>query len=122
MPKTQPSLLEIHVIGETAVVRFTQKSFADLNPQLAGQQLLDLVDRVGQHWVFFDFDNVDYLASIGLGKLVALQKQIQARGGRLTVINVRDSVYQVFEVTRLVKILDVRRKDGEAGVPLDVPA
>src|SRR5947209_20327065 len=122
MPKTQPSLLEVNVVGDTAVVRFTQKNITDLNPQVVGQQLLDLVDQVGQHWVFFDFENVDYLASIGLGKLVALQKQIQARGGRLTVINVRDSIYQVFEVTRLVNVLDVRRKDGEERAELEVSA
>jgi len=112
------SLLEVNVTGETAVVRFTQKSFSDLNPQRVGQQLLDLVERVGQHWVFFDFENVEFLASIGLAKLVTLHKQIQAKGGRLTVVNVRENIYQAFETTRLTNILDVRRREDEAGTML----
>ena len=121
MPPMDSSLLEVNVTGETAVVRFTQKSFSDLNPQMVGQQLFDLVERVGQHWVFFDFENVEFLASIGLAKLVTLHKQIQAKGGRLTVVNVRDNVYQAFEITRLTNILDIRRCEGEAGAPFVPP-
>lgn len=121
MPETQPSLLEVNVVGETAVVRFTQKNFSDLNPQLVGKQLVELVEAVGQHWVFIDFDNVEFLASIGLAKLVTLHKQIQAKGGRLTVVNVRDNVYQAFEITRLTNVLDIRRREGEAGSPFVPP-
>ena len=43
-----------------------------------------------------------------LGKFVALHKRVRAGGGRLALVNVVDTVYEVFAVTRLNQVLDVR--------------
>ena len=38
---------------------------------------------------------------------------VKAAGGRLSLVNVHDPVYEVFDVTRLVQVLDVHRGPGD---------
>src|SRR4051812_41831819 len=45
----------------------------------------------------------------GLGQLVGLHRRLRAGGGRLVLCNVGARAYEVFEVTRLTELLDVRR-------------
>jgi anti-sigma B factor antagonist len=56
-----------------------------------------------------DFKEVSYLASAGLRVLVSAQKKLSARGGALSLVNVRNEVMDVFEVTGLDEILDIRQ-------------
>jgi anti-sigma B factor antagonist len=67
-----------------------------------------LVDGLSQPDLVVDLQDVRYLTSTALGKLVALHKRVKAAGGRLTLMGVGDHVYEVFRVTRLHEILDVR--------------
>jgi len=45
---------------------------------------------------------------------------VRAAGGELVLLNVAGDVYQVFEVTRLDRFLDVRRPGPEDCPPLPV--
>jgi anti-sigma B factor antagonist len=56
-----------------------------------------------------DFAGVDYLASAGLRVLVVAQKRLSASGGSLTLLNVGKAALEVFEVTGLDEVLDIRR-------------
>ena len=44
----------------------------------------------------------------GLGLLISLSRGLRARGGKLVLLNAPADVYEVFEQTRLVDVLDVR--------------
>jgi anti-anti-sigma factor len=57
---------------------------------------------------------VTRLTSTGLGKLLVLLKRVRASGGQLAVDNAEPEVYEVFQVTRLVPVLDVRPR-AQAG-------
>jgi anti-anti-sigma factor len=59
--------------------------------------------------VVLNLAEVSFLTAGGLGKLVALHKELLARGGSLILCNVDAEVYQVFELVRLTEVLDVRR-------------
>ena len=43
-------------------------------------------------------------------EIVALHKRASAAGGQLVLSNLTDGVYEVFDVTRLTRALDVRRR------------
>ncbi len=43
----------------------------------------------------------------GLGLLLTLNGELRARGGRLALLNLSAEAYEVFEVTRLIEVLDV---------------
>jgi anti-sigma B factor antagonist len=55
---------------------------------------------------------VDFLSSLGLTALLTAHKHLRARGGRLTVMNVRPHVYEVFAVTRLTTVFEVCKQEA----------
>jgi anti-anti-sigma factor len=103
-----PDLLEVEVAGDTTVIRFTTPRFEDGNAEAIGQQLADLVDRLGRHKLHLDLGQVQFLSSLGLATLIALNKKVRAAGGEFRLDNVRPVAYRVFEATHLIRLLDIR--------------
>jgi anti-sigma B factor antagonist len=105
--------LEIARNGNRLVVRLVGcKDLHEDNVHLVDGQVASLVEeRPGQHLVL-DLAAVQYLTSSALGKLVALHRRLRQQGGRLTVINAQDAVWEVFVVTRLNQILEVKPAPG----------
>lgn len=66
-----------------------------------------LADRPGA--VVLDFGAVEFVGSEDLGALVVLHKRLWGAGGRLALVNVQPEVSNVFSVTRLDTLFDVRR-------------
>src|SRR5947209_18191937 len=83
-----PDLLEVEVAGDVTVIRLTTPRFADHNAESIGQQLADLVDRLGRHKLHLDMGQVEFLSGVGLAKLVALNQKVRAVGGELRLFNV----------------------------------
>src|ERR671923_1144530 len=91
--------LEVEDIGDVTVVNFVDKKILDeQNIQIIGDQLFSLVDESGRRKLLLNFGNVEYLSSAALGKLVALNKKLQAAGGRLILCNIAPQIYEVFEI------------------------
>jgi stage II sporulation protein AA (anti-sigma F factor antagonist) len=97
----------VDVDGDAAVIRIPETCFSIHNGVTAGQDLLRLVDELGQPRLMLDFGAVDFLSSLGLAALLTAHKHLRARGGRLSVVNVRSHVYEIFAVTRLTTVFDV---------------
>jgi anti-sigma B factor antagonist len=55
-----------------------------------------------------DFKEVSYLASAGLRVLIAAQKKLTAAGGVLSLRNVHEDVFEIFEITGLDEIFDIQ--------------
>lgn len=73
--------------------------------RLLSAHAIELAER---HLVL-DFTRVAWISSTELGTLILLHKRMAAHGGRLTLVNLRDEIYEVFRVTRLDSFLDIRR-------------
>lgn len=58
--------------------------------------------------LIFDFEKLDYISSAGLRILLGAQK-LMGRNG-MKVINVNETVNEIFEVTGFSYILDIERK------------
>jgi anti-anti-sigma factor len=67
-----------------------------------------LPDEREQHHVLLDLSGVCMPTAGGLGALVGLHKQVRDHGGRLVLLNVQPWAYEVFAVTRLTELMDVR--------------
>lgn len=101
--------------GGATVARFNDKKILDeSNIQLIGDQLFSLVDDDGRNKIVLDFTNVDYLSSAALGKLITLDKKVKAAQGQLRLCCIHPDIYEVFEITRLNKIFDIRADLDEA--------
>lgn len=58
-------------------------------------------------YVLFDFGNIHYVSSSVLGFLITTYRELKAKGGQLKLVNVQPSVANVFEITRLNRILEI---------------
>lgn len=107
--------LEAEAVESGTHVRFTGElvHLDGQNSQILGDPVSALIEEGGSNRLILDFANVDYVTGSALARLILLHQRLQARGGWLTLINVPPLVYEVFEITRLTKYLDVRRT-GEA--------
>ena len=107
--------LDIEEVGDVCVARFIDKKILDENNiQIIGNQLFGLVEEDGRKKIVLDFTNVEYLSSAALGKLITMDKKVKASGGKLRLCNIRKDIYEVFAITRLNKVFDIRNTQDEA--------
>jgi anti-sigma B factor antagonist len=107
--------LEVEDIGDVTVVKFADKKILDeQNIQIIGEQLFSLVDELGRRKILLNFGNVEYLSSAALGKLITLNKKVNAVGGRLILCSIDPQIYEVFEITRLNKLFNIQREEQAA--------
>src|SRR6185503_16839149 len=92
--------LEVENIGDVTVVNFVDRKIIDeQNIQVIGEQLFSLVDEDGMKKILLNFSNVEHLSSAVLGKLITLNKKLQAVVGKLMVCNIAPDIYEVFRIT-----------------------
>jgi anti-sigma B factor antagonist len=117
-----PPPQESHFVVARASVRFLGGSVSldDGKAEVVGERLCALADQLGPCTLLLDFSNVGYVSSALLGLLIRLHKRLGAAGGRLRLRNLSPRVYEVFEVTRLNTILDVRRALPSTGEPSEL--
>src|SRR2546430_16938139 len=99
---TQPRRrrLEVEDIGDVTVVNFVDRKILDeQNIQIIGEQLFSLVDQEGMRKLLLNFGNVEYLSSAALGKLIPLNKKLQAAGGRPILGNIDPQIHDGCGVT-----------------------
>ncbi len=73
----------------------------------------DLSDRVD---VVIDLTNVCKINSKDLNELIRLQLRVKHRGQRLVLTNVQETIFQVFSLTRLDRLIELRH-DGHFDPP-----
>ena len=83
----------------------------------------------GRCWVVVDLSDAAFLDSSGLGALTNSKRRIERKGGRLVVVNTDDQMRRVFELTGLMRVLNVVPdrahalafidgcRDGDSGQP-----
>ena len=58
--------------------------------------------------VTIDLAGVDIVESVGLGLVIATHNSLSHKGGKLTVINASDDVFQLFKTMRLDQHFEVQ--------------
>jgi anti-sigma B factor antagonist len=107
--------LDIEEINGVTVAKFIDKKILDEgNIQIIGNQLFGMVDTDGRKKIVLDFANVEYLSSAALGKLITMDKKVKAAKGKLRLCHIRPDIYEVFAITRLNKLFDIRDTQEQA--------
>jgi anti-sigma B factor antagonist len=107
--------LDVSEVGNVTVVRFRDhKIIEDINIQELGQEMFRLVEADGRDRLLLDFASVDFLSSAALGKLITLDKKMKAHGGVLKLSNIRPEIYEVFAITKLNRLFDIRKDEADA--------
>ena len=101
--------LDLEEVGDVTVAKFTDKKILDEgNIQIIGNQLFALIEEDGRQKIVLDFSNVEYLSSAALGKLITMDKKVKAAKGKLRLCNIRADIYEVFAITKLNKLFDMK--------------
>lgn len=87
----------------------------DEDIQCLGRELFGLVDNQRFSRVVVNFDNVSYMSSAFLGKLITLDRKVKEAGSRgLLLCRVRPEVYEVFAITRMDRVVTIFQDEEEA--------
>ncbi len=107
--------LEVSELGDVTVIRFRdQKIIEDINIQDLGQELFHLVEVESRKKLLLNFSSVDFLSSAALGKLITLDKKVKANSGSLKLSNIRPEIYEVFAITKLNRLFDIKSDEADA--------
>jgi len=71
-------------------------------------------DEITRHMprkVIFDFNNVSFMDSAGIGMLIGRYKMMKMIGGSLELTNVNQSVKKVLEMSGVLKIIPITIND-----------
>lgn len=105
----------ISEVGDVTVVRFVDRKLIDTdNIQAMGDELLALVEQDGRRSLLLNFAGVEFLSSAALNKLVVLERKVRAAGGRWKICNLRSEIREVFAITRLDRLFDIRNDEADA--------
>jgi anti-sigma B factor antagonist len=107
--------LDVTEVGEVTIVRFRDRKIVeDINIQEWGSEMLRLVDTEKREKLLLNFSSVDFLSSAALGKLITLDKKVKAHGGVLKLSNIRPEIYEVFTITKLNRLFDIKTDEADA--------
>ena len=114
-PQPRRRRLEWEDLGDVTVVTFTDKKILDEQTiQVIGEQLTSLVEEVGRKKLLLNFGHVELLSSAALGKLVTLNRKIKDAGGKLVLCRINPNIYEVFEITKLNKLFNIKAEEQAA--------
>ena len=101
--------------NDVAIVSFNDKKILDeASIQELGAELFGLVEQQKMGDILLNFTNVEFLSSAALGKLITLDRKVKASKGRMKMCNIRPEIFEVFQITKLNKVFDIRKDETEA--------
>lgn len=107
--------IEVNEVGDVTVVRFRdRKLIEDIRIQELGQELFGLVDGENRDKLLLNFSQVEFLSSSALGKLITLDKKMKAGDGSMKLSNIRPEIFEVFNITKLDRLFDIRDDEADA--------
>jgi anti-sigma B factor antagonist len=107
--------INVSKTGDVTLVRFQDKKILDESMiEEFGSELFSLVDLDNRKAILLNFHGVEFLGSAALGKLITLDRKVKTAKGRLKLSNICPEILEVFEVTKLSRVFDIRPEEAEA--------
>ena len=107
--------IDVSKVGDVTVVKFLDKKILEeAGIQELGSELFALVELDNRKSILLNFTGVEFLSSAALGKLITLDRKVKAHKGRLKMSNIRPEIFEVFQITKLNKVFDIRQDEPEA--------
>jgi anti-sigma B factor antagonist len=100
--------------GVTVVTLSEQRILDEMNIARIGKELQDLVAGAPVPKLVVDFRNVTNMSSSALGMLITLHKRVREANGQLRLCNIQPAIEEVFKITRLNEIFQIRESQADA--------
>ena len=109
-------------VGDLAIVRFSDRKIVDsANIEEMGEEMFSIVDKDKCKDVLLNFDGVEFMSSAALNKLILMDKRVKGAQGKLRLCNLRAEILEVFTITRLNRVFDIKKTEAEALKAFGVP-
>jgi anti-anti-sigma factor len=107
--------MEREDFGDVTVVRFKVPGVLDEDiVRAVFDPLSSLVAAIGRRHLVLNLATVPSLPSVAVGKLVLLNRQAQAAGGRLALCNLSPTVAQTLDSMALTDLFSIHADEQEA--------
>jgi anti-anti-sigma factor len=106
--------LEREDFGAVTVARFKTPKIMDEEVVRAIFDPIFGLSAVGRNHLVLNLAAADYLPSMAVGKLVMLNRKVQAAGGRLALCHLSATVQGILESTRLNQLFPIYATEQEA--------
>ena len=114
MPEVEAKLT-VTKQGNVCVVEFEdRKILEELAINQIREQLTGLIAAETSPRILLNFRKVEHLSSAALGVLITVGKQVTERHGQLVLANIHPQIFEVFKITRLNKLFNIRGTTDEA--------
>jgi len=111
----QQSHLSVAERDDIHIVEFSdRKILEEMSIAEIGDELSALVSGNANIKMLLSFRNVEHLSSAALGMLIKLHKQVKDGSGQLRLTEINPQIYEVFKITRLNKLFDIRTSREDA--------
>ena len=105
----------VRELGDVTIIRFQQERIVDDEEigELANR-LTDLVTNSPRKKLVLDFSLVEQLSSAMFGKLIALNRLLGKRNGRLALFGLSLEVQEIVKVLKLDRLLTIKSDEHAA--------
>lgn len=101
--------------GGVSIVRFVDDRIMDVERiQQLNEELNKLTEDVDSPEVLLNLDNVRFLSSAAINKLIVWDKRIKSNGGKIRLTGLRPEVRDVFSITNLDRVFKIYDDPDEA--------
>lgn len=101
--------------GEVLIVYFADaKILDDARIQQIGKDLTEMVTKAEHQKMLLNFQNVGFMSSAMIGKLILLSKKCKADAVDLRLCNIMPNIMEVFKIMKLNKVFDIQTDEATA--------
>jgi len=106
--------------GDVLVVYFNDNKILDETKiQQIHSELNEKLTEVPAGKLLLNFDNVSFMSSAMIGKIILLNKKCKASDVKFKICSISDNVMEVFKLMRLNKVLDIQNDEEKAVASFD---
>ena len=70
------------------------------------------IERYIPRKIIFDFNNVSFMDSAGIGLILGRYKNALSLGIKVEIINVNNSIYKILKMSGITRLLNVRKEES----------
>jgi anti-anti-sigma factor len=96
------------VKGKNVITIFLEGEINSQNSSALQKDVEDILAKHSGYEVIFDADKLTFLSSAGLKIILSTQKKLGDK--TLTVTNVSNEIYEIFEMTRFTDLMNIEKK------------
>jgi anti-anti-sigma factor len=101
--------LDVRSTGDGTVVTLINCPLLDeQRTRIVREEFARFLETAGGCRLFLNLGNVERLISASLTMLLTIHNDLREAGGQLIVCNIRPTIDEIFQVTRLSQVLDIR--------------